>query len=54
MYINYLPDIICNISIYADDTTLYTKCDNNGASDLWQELELAFKLESDQQDTVVE
>ena len=32
--INDLPhDVICNIAIYADDTTLYSKCDQ--ASDLW-------------------
>ena len=46
LYINHLPDdVICDIAIYADDTTLYSKCDQ--ASDLWQQLELAFKLESD-------
>ena len=45
-YINDLPDdVICNIAIYADDTTLYSKCDQ--ASDLWQQLELASELESD-------
>ena len=45
-YINDLPDyVICNIAIYADDTTLYSKCDD--ASDLWQQLELASELESD-------
>ena len=34
LYINYLPDdVICNIAFYADDTTLYCKCDR--ASDLW-------------------
>ena len=34
LYINDLPDdVICNISICADDTTLYSKCDQ--ASDLW-------------------
>ena len=34
-YINDLPDdIICNIATYADDTTLYSKCDQ--ASNLWQ------------------
>ena len=28
LYINDLPDDgICNIAIYADDTTLYSKCD---------------------------
>ena len=49
--INDLPDdVICNIAIYADDTTLYSKCDQ--ASDLWQQLELASELESDLQDTV--
>ena len=51
LYINDLPDdVICNIAIYADDTTLYSKCDQ--ASDLWQQLELASKLESDLRDTV--
>ena len=42
-YINDLPDdIICGIAVYADDTTLYSKCDQ--ASDLWQQLELASEL----------
>ena len=51
LYINdLLDDVICNIAIYADDTTLYSKCDQ--ASDLWQQLELAFELESDLRDTV--
>ena len=51
LYINDLPDdVISNIAIYADDTTLYSKCDQ--ASDLWQQLELASELESDLQDTV--
>ena len=46
LYINDLPDdVICNIAIYADDTTLYSKCDQ--VSDLWQELELASELECD-------
>ena len=45
-----LDDVICDIVIYADDTTLYSKCDR--ASDLWQQLELASKLEFDLQDTV--
>ena len=49
--INDLPDdVICNIAINADDTTLYSKCDQ--ASDLWQQLELASELESDLGDTV--
>ena len=51
LYINNLPDdVICDIAIYADDTTLYSKCDQ--ASDMWQQLELASKLESDLRDTV--
>ena len=51
LYINDLPDdVICDIAIYADDSTLYSKCDR--ASDLWQQLELASELESDLQDTV--
>ena len=50
-YINDFPDdVICDIAIYADDTTLYPKCDQ--ASDLWQELELASELESDLRDTM--
>ena len=48
--INDLPyDVICDIGIYANDMTLYSKCDQ--ASDLWKQLELASKLESDLQDT---
>ena len=50
LYINDLPDdVICDIAIYADDTTLYSNCDQ--ASDLWQQLELAPELECDLQDT---
>ena len=44
LYLNDLPDEICDIAIHADDT-LYSKCDQ--ASDLWQQLELASELESD-------
>ena len=51
LYINDLPDdVICNIAIYADDSTLYSKCDQ--ASDMWQQLKLASELESDLQDTL--
>ena len=51
LYINDLPDdVICNIAIYADDSTVYSKCDR--ASDLWQQLELASELEYDLRDTV--
>ena len=50
-YINdLLDDVICNIAIYADDTTLYFKCEL--ASDLWQQLKLAAELESDLRDAV--
>ena len=46
LYINDLPDdVICDIAIYAYDTTLYSKCDQG--SDLWQKLELASELESE-------
>ena len=49
--INDLPDdVISDIAIYVDDTTLFSKYDQ--ASDLWQQLELASELESDLQDTV--
>ena len=51
LYINDLPDdVICNIAIYADDTTLYPKYDQ--ASDLWEQLEFASELESDLRNTV--
>ena len=51
LYINDLPDdVVCDIGIYADHTTLYSKCDR--ASDLWQQSELASELESDLRDTV--
>ena len=45
LYINDLPDVICDINIYVDDTAIYSKCGQ--ASDLWQQLELASELESD-------
>ena len=48
LYINDLSyDVICNIAIYADDTTLYS-CDR--ASDLWHQLEFASELESHLED----
>ena len=51
LYINDLrDDVIYDFAIYADDTTLYFKCDRT--SDMWQQLELASKLESDLRDTV--
>ena len=51
LYINDLPvDVICDIAIYVDDTTLCSKCDQ--ASDMWQQLELASELEFDLRDTV--
>ena len=46
-----LPDdVICNINICADGTTLYSKCYQT--SDLWQKLKLASELESDLRSTV--
>ena len=34
LYINDLPDhVICDVAIYVDDTSLYSKCGR--ASDLW-------------------
>ena len=50
LYINDLPDVIWDIAIYADDTALYSKCDQ--ASDRWQQLELISELDSDLWDTV--
>ena len=51
LYINDLPDdVISDIAIYADYATLYSKCVR--ISDMWQQLELASKLESDLRDTV--
>ena len=50
-YINDLPnDVICDIAIYADDTTLCSKCDQ--ASVLSQQSELASELKSDLQNPV--
>ena len=47
LYINNLPDnVIFNIAIYADNTTLYS------VSDFWQQLELASEFESDLRDIV--
>ena len=41
--------LICDIAIDADDTTLYSKCDQ--VFDLWQQLQLTSELESDLQNT---
>ena len=50
-YISHLPgDVIGNIAIYADSTTLYSKC--YWATDLWQQPELASEVDSDLRDTV--
>ena len=50
-YLNDLPDnVICNITIYHDDITLYFKCDQ--ASDLW--LELASELDSNLRPQIVD
>ena len=51
LYINDLSDdVICDIAVYDDNTTRYSKCD--WAFDLLQQLELASELESDLRDTV--
>ena len=50
LHINDLPDdVICNIAIYADGASLYSKYDQ--VSDLRQQLELASELESHLPDT---
>ena len=49
LYINDPDDVIYYIAIYADVTTLYSKCDQ--ASDIWQQLELASELEFDLRNT---
>ena len=39
LHINDLPnDVICNIVIYSDDTTRFSKCDQT--SDLWQQIRI--------------
>ena len=50
IYDNDHSNDICNITVCADDTALYSKRDQ--AFDLQQQLELASGLESDLQDTV--
>ena len=46
LYINdFSNDVICKIAIYADNTTLYSNC--NQTLDLRQKLKLASELESD-------
>ena len=43
LYINDLSnDVICNIAIYDNDTTLYSMCDQE--SDLWKQPKLASDL----------
>ena len=50
VYINDFPDdAFSNIAIYANDTTLYAKCDQ--ASDLWQQA--GYWIKSELRDTVV-
>ena len=51
LYINDLcDDVMCNIAIYVDDTTLYCKC--NQVIDLWQQPELASEHEYNLVDAV--
>ena len=48
-YYTLIPDdVIFNIAVYADDTTL--KCELK--SDVWQQLEFASELVSDLRDTI--
>ena len=50
LYVNDFPDnVFCNIAVYPDDSTLYSKYEQ--ASDMWQQLELTSELESDLRDT---
>ena len=49
LFLTEIGPVICNIAIYADDTTLY--CEWDQAPDIWQRLELASELESDLLDT---
>ena len=50
LYTDDLLDVFCNIAIYADDTTLYSKSDQVSA--LQQRLEWVAEIESDLQDTM--
>ena len=51
LYINDLNDDgMCGTAVYGDDITSYSKYDQ--ASDLWQQLELVYELESDLCETV--
>ena len=52
LYIDDLPNIyvICNIAIYTNDSTLYSKCEQ--PSILFQQLKLASEFEFDLQDTL--
>ena len=50
-YIKDPPDyVIRDTAIYADNTILYSKCDQ--ISDLWPQIGLTFELESELRDTV--
>ena len=44
-YINDLDDVICDTAVYANDATLYFKCDQ--ASDLREQPELASELDTE-------
>ena len=46
----FLHDVICDVAVYVDDTTLCSKWDQ--ASDLWQQLELVSELQPDLWDTM--
>ena len=44
LYIDNHDDVICNIAIFADNTSFYRKCDQ--AANLRQQQELPAELES--------
>ena len=50
LYIDNHDDVICNIAIFADNTSFYRKCDQ--ASNFWQQQELPAELESNLWDPV--
>ena len=50
VYFQSTDDAICIITIYSDDTTLYSRCDQK--SHLWPQLKFASALKSDLNNTM--
>ena len=48
---DFPDDVVSNIDIHVEDTTLYSKCD--WVSGSWQQLKVAFELESDLQGALI-